>query len=121
MALSVEDCRYNGAESPTVVLPGDALMAGLAVTRPQLRVLRMTGERFRFQGVGTCPGASAAAGGLPGMPLLRALELDGSRLLRGRIQDLGSLRNLRRLTLHNVTRKVGAITPHIHVTKDGFL
>ena len=89
------------------MLRGDILMAGLAFARPELRVLHMKGgRRYLLQGIGICTGSSAAAGGLPGLPLLRSLELDGCRLLRGRIQDLGMLRNLMRLKLHNITRKV---------------
>ena len=81
-------------------------MTGLASVRPQLRVLRMTGPGVRLQGTGICPGASAASGGCPGLPLLRDLQLNGSWLLCGRVRDLSVLRHLRRLSLTDITRKV---------------
>ena len=99
-ALNVGNCEW----ASSFALPGDVLLSGLAAVCPLLRTLRMQG--IKLHGTGLCPGGP---GGAPGLPLLCDLVLDGSRLLRGRIGDIGELRHLQRLTLTNMMSAVGSL------------
>ncbi|KAG1675509.1 hypothetical protein FOA52_001808 [Chlamydomonas sp. UWO 241] len=97
-ALDVSHARWSGSAAQ-FVLPGDALLQGLAALAPQLRVLRMAG--VPTHGTGMRPGS--APGTAAGLQELQELVLCCSQLLKSRLRELGSLHHLRSLTLTGVS------------------